>query len=229
MIAKTGRIITGITIAAFGILHFVVSHSLAGIMFLSTTVPLYWTYIEGTILTAAGLCIIAGFRTRIAAIVTGSLFLLLYLFYGPLKEIAHPYDPGAWTAPFELVALGGGVLLLAGIRAGKYLLAIALVIFGIQHFIYADFVANLITPWIPFKLFWAYFVGIAFFASAISMVTDIQLRLSSLLLGSMFLLWVLVLHGPLVIQHLREEAQWNSLFIALAMGGIFFVLADDKE
>ncbi len=66
---------------------------------------------------------------------------------------------------------------------------------------------------------------IAFFASAISIFLNIQVRLSATLLGSMFLIWVLTLHIPLVIAHVHDETQWTSLFVALAMCGISFILA----
>jgi hypothetical protein len=109
--------------------------------------------------------------------------------------------------------------------SGKYLLALGLVVFGIQHILYAEYVATLITPWIPWKLFWTYLVAIAFFATALSLALNIMVRLSSLSMALMFFLWVLVLHGPLVAGHPGVEPQWTSAFIALGMGGIFLVAA----
>ena len=45
-------------------------------------------------------------------------------------------------------------------KSGKYLFSIAFIIFGAQHFIYADFVATLVPRWMSWHLFWAYFVGV---------------------------------------------------------------------
>jgi len=45
---------------------------------------------------------------------------------------------------------------------GRIFIAIALVVFGVQHFMYGVFVAGLVPAWMPGRLFWAYFVGAAF-------------------------------------------------------------------
>jgi uncharacterized membrane protein YphA (DoxX/SURF4 family) len=101
----------------------------------------------------------------------------------------------------------------------------ALVVFSIQHFMYADFIATLIPAWMPFRVSWAYFVGVAFMAAAISILSGILSRLSALLLALMFMLWVIMLHAPRVIGSMRIEAEWTSMFIALAMGAISLLLA----
>jgi len=44
-------------------------------------------------------------------------------------------------------------------------------------------------------------------------------------LGIMFLLWVIVLHGPRVAAQPRNADELSSLLVALAMGGASFVVA----
>jgi len=99
------------------------------------------------------------------------------------------------------------------------------VIFGVQHFMYAKFIATLIPVWIPGHLFWAYFVGVAFVATALSIATKIQGRLAAALLGLMFLLWVIVLHAPRVVAAAHDGNEWTSAFVALAMSGGAFLVA----
>src|SRR5713226_7889837 len=55
---------------------------------------------------------------------------------------------------------------------------IPLVVFGVQHFLYARFVAALVPSWIPGHLFWAYAVGIAFIATTLSIIVNIKARLA---------------------------------------------------
>jgi uncharacterized membrane protein YphA (DoxX/SURF4 family) len=110
-------------------------------------------------------------------------------------------------------------------KFGRYFFAFSMLIFGIQHFMYANFIATLITPWIPGHLFWTYFTGVAFIATALAIVTNIYARLASFLLGVMFLLWVLVLHAPRSIASWHNGDEWTSLFVALATGGASLIVA----
>jgi uncharacterized membrane protein len=136
------------------------------------------------------------------------------------------------------MALGAAALVLAGelelsnsmsweslVLVGRFLFAAGLVVVGVQHFLYAKFIATLIPSWIPGHLFWAYFVGVAFIAAALSLATNIQGRLAAALLGLMFLLWVIVLHVPRVVASPHQGNEWTSAMIALAMCGGSFVLA----
>ena len=79
---------------------------------------------------------------------------------------------------------------------GPLLFAIPMAIFGGDHLVTAEFVATLVPKWIPWHLFWAYFVGVALIAAALSLVTKIQWRLAALLLGIMIFLFVLMIHIP---------------------------------
>ena len=63
--------------------------------------------------------------------------------------------------------------------------AIAMAVFGANHFVAASFVAKIVPSWIPGRLFWAYFVGLALLATAPSLATTIKWRLAAALLGFM--------------------------------------------
>jgi len=117
-----------------------------------------------------------------------------------------------------------------GLVAGRFLFAISLVVFGAQHFLYAKFVATLVPSWIPGHLFWAYFVGVAFVAAALSIAIGKNARLAATLLGLMFILWVLTLHLPRVAAHPHDGNEWTSAFVALAMcGGAWLVAGTSKR
>jgi hypothetical protein len=90
---------------------------------------------------------------------------------------------------------------------------------------YGPFVATLVPAWIPGHLFWAYFVGVAFIAAALAIVTGKLAPLAATLLGTMFLLWVLTLHAPRVAAALHNANEWTSAFVALAISGGSFVMA----
>jgi sorbitol-specific phosphotransferase system component IIBC len=94
-----------------------------------------------------------------------------------------------------------------------------------QHLMYAKFVATLVPAWIPGQLFWAYFVGVAFFAAGLSIIARKLAPLAATLLGLMFLLWVILLHLPRVVASPHDGKEWTSAFVALAMSGSAFALA----
>jgi uncharacterized membrane protein len=104
------------------------------------------------------------------------------------------------------------------------------VVFGIDHFLFLAFVASLVPAWLPGGLFWAYLTGTGFIAAGISILTKKIDRWGSFLLGTMFLLWFLLLHAPRVVMAFRSHDpnapdEWSSAFIALAMCGGSWICA----
>ena len=193
-------------------------------------VHLSWGYVTAIVLVAAAAGIATGTKTRCAAWSLGILlFVRVLLAYVP-RLVANIHDPGPWTSGSELLALCGAALLLAGVmRLGRMLFAAPLLVFGAQHFLYAQFVATLVPAWIPGRLFWVYFVGAAFVAAALSIATQKAARLSSSLLGLMFFLWVLIVHLPRVAAAPHNGNEWTSLFVALAMSGGAFLIAGSAK
>jgi uncharacterized membrane protein len=195
---------------------------------------------------AAAVSIATGRMARLVATFLG-VVLLLYAVcrYMPVW-LTRLHDPSPWTILFEILAMVGGAWVFAAgfpadkkisypnesfvlqlANVGRFFIAISLVVFAVQHFIYAQFVANLIPAWIPERLFWVYFTGIAFIAAALAIASRKMIRLAALLLGTMFFLWVLVLHIPRVAGSPRNGNEVTSLFVALAMSGIAFALASE--
>jgi hypothetical protein len=245
---RVGRLLFAIAMVFFGVqfLIFVTSINgpLPGPPWTHVTVSLDWLACISFLL--AGVSIATRRFARLVATLLGAV-LLLYVLCRHLPElVARPHDPSPWTLIFEILALAGGAWIVAAsfpndaqisqpsdevvfrlADVSRYLIAISLIVFAVQHFMYARFVAMLIPAWIPARLFWAYFTGIAFLAAAISITTKKLLRLAGMLMGAMFFLWVVLLHVPRVAAAPRNGNEVTSLFVALAMSGIGFVLADE--
>jgi uncharacterized membrane protein len=109
---------------------------------------------------------------------------------------------------------------------GRIFVAVSLIVFGVQHFIYGGFVATLVPAFMPRRLFWAYFVGVAFFAAAIGIFTRMLARAAATMLGLMFFLFVVLLHIPRIIGNSSNGNEWTSGFVALAMCGGAWILAN---
>jgi uncharacterized membrane protein len=108
---------------------------------------------------------------------------------------------------------------------GRIFVAISLVVFGVQHFIYGGFVATLVPAFMPGRLFWAYFVGVAFVGAATGLLTRMLARPAATMLGVMFFLFVLLLHIPRIVGNSHDGNEWTSGFVALAMCGGAWILA----
>jgi hypothetical protein len=237
-----GRLFFAIAMAFFGFQFVIFAASLTGPVpgppWTHGSVLVAWLVAAGFLV--AGLSIAVGTMARWVSLFLGSAILLFGLVHYLPILLTHLHDPGPWTVLFELLAIGGGAFVIAasfpqpprggsaliiGNDAGRWLIAISLVVFAVQHFMYARFVATLVPAWIPAHLFWAYFTGIAFVAAAISIATKRMLRMGATLLGTMFLLWVVLLHAPRVAGAVRNGNEVTSLFVAVAMCGLSFVLA----
>ncbi|QDK79981.1 hypothetical protein EXU85_15730 [Spirosoma sp. KCTC 42546] len=242
---KSGPYLYGSSIFLLGVEQFITGNFPVALLPVPSDTPgrLILVYVVGAILVIGGLGIIIQKKPTWASILLGPLFILLDLVIHLPKLIANPYNGGEWTVFTELLALAGGAFLLVEhfsadfsaiyvsrisnslIRSGLLVYSLSLLIFGIQHILYGQYVATLIPSWIPLHVFWAYFVGIAFLATAISFLSKKLAQLAATLLGVLFTLLVIVLHIPRVVTHLHTETEWTSLLIALAMGGISFTLA----
>jgi len=111
------------------------------------------------------------------------------------------------------------------VPAGRLFLAFPMAVFGVEHFIYADFVATLVPSWIPGHLFWTYFTGIALIAAALSITLKIQARLAATLLGIMIFLFVLMVSVPKIIASPGDRFVWNGGVRDLALSASALIFA----
>jgi uncharacterized membrane protein len=114
-----------------------------------------------------------------------------------------------------------------GAEGASYLIAIPMAIFGVQHFIYLQFVSDFIPAWIPWRTFWACFTGVALIAASVGIVFKIWNQWAATLLGTMIFLWVILLHTSRLLAKPTDFGEWRGIFQALAMSGCAFVLAQN--
>ncbi len=95
---------------------------------------------------------------------------------------------------------------------GPLFYAAPLAAFGTEHFTLTKAIASIIPAWIPWHLFWAYFVGACFIAAALSLVTGIQARLAASLLALTFFLFVVLMYIPASLRHPQ-----NRIFLTIAL------------
>jgi uncharacterized membrane protein len=234
-----GRSLFGISMAAFGIQQFICSDFVPGLLPVPPWIPerLLLIYVIGFGFVAAGGSIVTNKGARLIATLLGIMWSLCVMFLHAPRLAVNPHNGSMWAGAFEVVAIGGATFVLAGtlpviehhlhkpdalskaIAPGRYAFAISLLVFGIQHFVYSEYVSSVIPSWIPGHLFWAYLTGVAHIAAGLSIATKVKGRLAAMLLALMFGLWFLVLHIPRAVAHLHEKNEWGSAIVALAMCG----------
>jgi uncharacterized membrane protein len=103
--------------------------------------------------------------------------------------------------------------------------AIPLAVFSAEHFADAKSIVQLVPAFMPGRLFWTYFVGVALLAASLSIATKIQVRWSGLLLGIMMFLFVAMMDFPGALGDPRNRISWVLLFRELSFGGGAWLLA----
>jgi uncharacterized membrane protein len=96
----------------------------------------------------------------------------------------------AWP---RLRAVGGAEALLL---LGPVFEAAALAAFAAEHFTDTGDLMGIVPKWLPFPLFWTYFVGVALLAAAVSFIAFRCVRWSASLLALLFLIIVATMDLP---------------------------------
>src|SRR5262249_40349640 len=102
--------------------------------------------------------------------------------------------------------------------------AIPLAVFGAEHFCLRGSMIGLVPLYIPWPLFWIYFVGAALIIASLSIATKIQVRWSGLLFGIMMFLFVAMIHLPGAVKS-GDRIIWTIVIREMSFGGGGLVLA----
>lgn len=247
---KTGQVFFAIMLMGLGIQQFITP------VFRPVILPEWpswipgmtaWVYLSGLALVLAGIAIILEWKAKKISFYTGIVLLLVVLlFHLPYRLRHNPEILGAWTNAFKLLAISGSAFIVAGsfksndngsrlnsmvkklIPVGQAFFSIMLIVFGIDHFLYIDFVKTLVPSWIPGPVFWSYFGAVALIGAGAAILLRIQVRTVALLLGIMLFLWLVILHIPRAITYPYHDDAGNeltSVFQCLGFSGIAFIIA----
>jgi uncharacterized membrane protein len=92
---------------------------------------------------------------------------------------------------------------------GRVSLAVPIAVFGAEHLTSPQAIMQLVPAWMPGKLFWTYFVGVALIAAALSFIFRVGIRLSATLLGIMFFCFVAMMDLPGAIAAPQNRIAWT--------------------
>ncbi|MGH9482546.1 MAG: hypothetical protein ACRD1L_10710 [Terriglobales bacterium] len=231
-------------IAAFGTEHFTITKSIASLVPGWIPWHQFWTYLVGACFIAAGLSLVTGMQTRLAA---GLLALNFFLFV-VLMDVpgwAHnPHDRFAIALALRELSFSGGALALAAslgpprrerlermfTAIARYFIAIPLVFYSVEQFLHADHVPGiplkLVTPtWIFGHAMWTYLAAAVYAVAGALLLADKKTRAAAAWLGLTVLLVELVVYAPFAVAERAILEGINYLGDTLMYCGAVLLLA----
>ena len=128
-------------------------------------------------------------------------------------QVFVPYIALAMFLIAAFVAVGREFWMARGVDKayplGRVSLAVPIAVFGAEHLASPQAISKLVPAWMPGKLFWTYFVGVALIAAALSFIFRVWIRLSATLLGIMFFCFVAMMDLPGVIAAPQNRFAWT--------------------
>ena len=103
--------------------------------------------------------------------------------------------------------------------------AAPLAVFGAEHLSDPKDIMQIVPSYMPWHLFWTYFVGVALIATALSVATKIQVQWSGLLFGTMMFAFTAMLTVPVLPTKLHDRFVWALFFREPSFGGGGWILA----
>jgi len=210
---------------------------------------LFWLYFVGVALIAASLSIATKIQVRWSGLLVG---IMMFLF------VAMLHLPGAirvggriiGTIVFRELSFGGGAWVLAAmamggngdgrrkslITVGRVLIAIAVIVFGVQHFLHPLGLPGVplqkqMPTWIPARAFIDSLTGTFLIVAGVCFLLARKTRLAATYLGAWIVLLVVVIYGPVLIGALADPSAGvkveglNYFADTFLFGGVILSLA----
>jgi uncharacterized membrane protein len=157
-------------------------------------------------------------------------FAATLLAFGIPAEVFWPYFTGVVLLVIGLVKIIKDELpqrhgLDKILPFGRLFFAMPMGVFGTEHLVDASDIAQAVPSWMPAHLFWAYLVGVALIAAALSIILNKHARLAATLLGSMLLVFVALIHIPNIVAQHGARLFWTIALRDTAFSGGAFALA----
>jgi uncharacterized membrane protein len=201
-------------------------------------------HISGVLLLACAFGMLVKRSAGLAVcVMTG--YLLGWVIVLQIPRVVHtPQNFGMWMGLAEstLLMSGGWILFTSlawpgararlpfitgggGVHVARILVALACLVLGASHFVYADGTAGMIPAWLPGHLILAYLSGAGHCAAGLGILFATLPRLAATLEAVMISLFVLLIHTPGVVAQPASRFQWTMLFVASALAGAAWATA----
>ena len=194
-----------------------------------------FAFLSAAILIVAGIgVLLPQWRAKGAMLGAGWVGLWALLLH--LPHVVTDHNVGALLGLGEASANALGLATLTGLfdtqrRALLVRLAfgLCLVVFGISHFVYADFTAKMVPAWLPDRLGIAYLTGTIHALTGACLLAGIRVRLAATIEALMMSSFVLLLHIPGVVAAPHDRMQLTMLGMAALLTTAAWLVASWKS
>jgi uncharacterized membrane protein len=196
-------------------------------------------YASGAVLLVGGIGLLFK-STAVRSALALSGYQLIWVLVLGAEVVPHPNVVGWLTFGQGLLPAIGGYLLavsLEGVETervkwiARMLFGLCCVFFGISHFKYPQATVNVMPPWIPAHLAFAYLTGGAHLAAGLGLLTGILSRLAATLEALMLASFVLLVHIPSVgaspapYWAPNAQSQWTEVLMVLLVAASAGIVA----
>lgn len=246
-ITSVGHAVFGATMIALGILGLVTRNFAPIWQPVPEGLPMRGTlaYLCALISLASGVGL---FWPRAAATAARVLFVFLLLWLLLFKGrfiILAPTEEGSYQSFGETAVIVAGAWVLyawfaaqgdrrwlgfavgdKGVRRARVLYALALIAFGLSHFVYLHLTAPLVPGWLPAHVFWAYFTGVTFLVAGAAVLVGVYARLAAALSALQIGMFTLLVWGPILAAGHVSAQHWGEFVVSWTLTAGGWVVAD---
>jgi uncharacterized membrane protein YphA (DoxX/SURF4 family) len=206
-----------------------------------------WTRLAASVLLAA--CVGLFFKgTALPSALAVAAYQLIWVAIGAPPILSTPLSFGAWYGSVEaLTSLSGTAILCfmlqsqaralampmareRAVRVAQIIFGLTCVFYGCSHFAFASYTAGMVPHWLPGRLGWAYFTGLAHVAAGLAIAVGFLPRLAAFLEAVMMSLFGLLVWVPSFLLSPTPEwamppkNQWSELVVNVALAASAWVV-----
>ena len=200
-------------------------------------------YLCGLIPVACGIGLIVQRAAAAASRVLLAFFVLWFLLLR-LPLILTSFGVDVWWASCQTAAMLAAAWVLCvwlvadrdgprpgfpggeKVRIARAFYGLALIPFGVAHFLYLQATTDLVPGWLPSHVAWAYFTGGTFIAAGVAIVIRVYARLATALSAVQIAAFAMLVWIPRAASGTLSAFQWGEFVTTLALTAAGWVVAD---
>jgi uncharacterized membrane protein len=217
-----GPVFEAVALAMFAGEHFFMARDMMGMVPKWLPGALFWTYFVGVGLLAAAVSFVVWRCLKWSGLCLALFFLSVVVTISLPQVRENLHERLFWTLVVRETAFAGGALVLAGsafsrgsafgsmiIRIGRAIVALTMIFYGAQHFLFPLFVPGVplekpMPAWMPAPLALSYLVGAVLVLGGLALFNRGTIRAGAAWAGGVLVLLTVLFYVPMLLMQLRS-------------------------